>query len=217
MKIHKNKWNVEDSSLSVSVLFVGDVGRSTKPLMSLPEGSDGIEVGIYWHLYILWDSFISFFIYMLICLYVLYLYYSSLSTSISPMMHKALLTPPYGEQMATFSQKSVMGTIFETTERLEQLKLVMKPAIRNGSLSGLEYLELSGITPLPRSRPWSIETNGYFPYSSARDQLAHRTVAVKKLAEPFKTPAIARHMFREIKLLRQLRHENVSLPMASMK
>lgn len=125
MKIHKNKWNVEDSSLSVSVLFVGDVGRSTKPLMSLPEGSDGIEVGIYWHLYILWDSFISFFIYMLICLYVLYLYYSSLSTSISPMMHKALLTPPYGEQMATFSQKSVMGTIFETTERLEQLKLVI--------------------------------------------------------------------------------------------
>ncbi|KXG53740.1 bZIP transcription factor, bZIP-1 [Penicillium griseofulvum] len=44
---------------------------------------------------------------------------------------------------------------------------------------------------------------------SARDQLAHRTVAVKKLAEPFKTPAIARHMFREIKLLRQLRHENI--------
>lgn len=64
---------------------------------------------------------------MLICLlYVLSLYYSSLSTSIlSPMMHKALLTPPYGEQMATFSQKSVMGTIFETTERLELLKPVI--------------------------------------------------------------------------------------------
>lgn len=47
---------------------------------------------------------------------------------------------------------------------------------------------------------------------SARDQLTHRTVAVKKLVEPFKTPAIARHMFREMKLLRQLRHENVSIP-----
>lgn len=35
------------------------------------------------------------------------------------MMPTALPTPPYGEQMATFSQKSVMGTIFETTERLE--------------------------------------------------------------------------------------------------
>ncbi|KAJ5045731.1 MAPK protein hog1 [Penicillium rubens] len=44
---------------------------------------------------------------------------------------------------------------------------------------------------------------------SARDQLTHRTVAVKKLVEPFKTPAIARHMFREMKLLRQLRHENI--------
>ncbi|KAJ5170415.1 bZIP transcription factor bZIP-1 [Penicillium coprophilum] len=54
----------------------------------------------------------------------------------------------------------------------------------------------------------TIETNGYFP-SSARDQLAHQTVAVKKLAEPFKTPTIARHMFREMKLLRQLRHENI--------
>lgn len=74
------------------------------------------------------------------------------------MMPKALLTPPYGDQMATFSQKSVMGTIFETTERLEQPKSVMhyivcaktiwKPAIRNGSLSGLEYLGLSGISSL---------------------------------------------------------------------
>lgn len=51
-------------------------------------------------------------------------------------------------------------------------------------------------------------------YSSARDQLSHRTVAVKKLAEPFKTQEIARHMFREIKLLRQLRHENVRFALA---
>lgn len=36
-----------------------------------------------------------------------------------------LLTPPYGEQMAAFSQKSIMGTIFETTERLEKLKPVL--------------------------------------------------------------------------------------------
>jgi hypothetical protein len=33
------------------------------------------------------------------------------------MMHNALLTP-HGEEMAQFSQKSVMGTIFETTQRL---------------------------------------------------------------------------------------------------
>lgn len=93
------------------------------------------------------------------------------------MMPKALLTPPYGEQMATFSQKSIMGTIFETTERYTEWKPL--------------GLGVSGVV------------------CSAMDQLAHRTVAVKKLAEPFKTPAIARHMFREMKLLRQLRHENI--------
>ncbi|KAJ5473454.1 hypothetical protein N7475_003020 [Penicillium sp. IBT 31633x] len=93
------------------------------------------------------------------------------------MMPAALLTPPYGEQMANFSQKSIMGTIFETTERYTDWK------------------------------PLGLGVSGLV--CSARDQLCHRTVAVKKLAEPFKTEAIARHMFREIKLLRQLRHENI--------
>jgi hypothetical protein len=32
----------------------------------------------------------------------------------SPMMPTPLLTPPYGELMATFSQKSVMGTVFSS-------------------------------------------------------------------------------------------------------
>ncbi|KAJ5964381.1 uncharacterized protein N7479_004257 [Penicillium vulpinum] len=93
------------------------------------------------------------------------------------MMSSVLPPPPYGEQMATFSQKTVMGTIFETTERYTEWK------------------------------PLGLGVSGLV--CSARDQLAHRTVAVKKLAEPFKTPAIARHMFREMKLLRQLRHENI--------
>ncbi|KAJ5675592.1 hypothetical protein N7462_008489 [Penicillium macrosclerotiorum] len=44
---------------------------------------------------------------------------------------------------------------------------------------------------------------------SARDQISHKTVAVKKLAEPFKTDNIAKHMHREVKLLKQLQHENI--------
>ncbi|KAJ5788293.1 hypothetical protein N7457_003283 [Penicillium paradoxum] len=88
-----------------------------------------------------------------------------------------LRTPPYGEQLANFSQKSVMGTIFETTDRYTDWRPV--------------GLGVSGLV------------------CSARDQLCHQTVAVKKLADPFKTETIARHMFREIKLLRQLRHENI--------
>lgn len=39
----------------------------------------------------------------------------------------------------------------------------------------------------------------------------HRSVAVKKLTDPFKTVTVAKHMFREIKLLKQLQHENVCL------
>ncbi|KAJ5982333.1 hypothetical protein N7451_012433 [Penicillium sp. IBT 35674x] len=44
---------------------------------------------------------------------------------------------------------------------------------------------------------------------SARDEITHRTVAIKKLAEPFRFDSIAQHIFREVKLLKQLQHENV--------
>ena len=46
-------------------------------------------------------------------------------------------------------------------------------------------------------------------FSSAKDQISNETVAVKKLSEPFKSDNIAKHMHREIKLLKQLQHENV--------
>ena len=45
--------------------------------------------------------------------------------------------------------------------------------------------------------------------SSAKDQISNQTVAVKKLSDPFKSDSIAKHMFREVKLLKQLQHENV--------
>jgi p38 MAP kinase len=45
--------------------------------------------------------------------------------------------------------------------------------------------------------------------SSARDQINHKTVAVKKLCEPFKTNNIAKHIFREVKLLKQFQHDNI--------
>ncbi|KAJ5543249.1 hypothetical protein N7461_009252, partial [Penicillium sp. DV-2018c] len=100
------------------------------------------------------------------------------------MAHSGLPTPPYGEQLAGFSQKSVMGTIFETTERLER-----EPH---------RYTDW---------KPLGLGVSGLV--CSAKDQLVHRTVAVKKLAEPFASEAMARNVFREIQLLRQLRHENI--------
>lgn len=46
--------------------------------------------------------------------------------------------------------------------------------------------------------------------SSAKDQLTGQSVAVKKIMKPFSTPVLAKRTYRELKLLKHLRHENVS-------
>lgn len=48
--------------------------------------------------------------------------------------------------------------------------------------------------------------------SSARDQLTNQSVAVKKIMKPFSTPVLAKRTYRELKLLKHLRHENVGRP-----
>jgi p38 MAP kinase len=45
--------------------------------------------------------------------------------------------------------------------------------------------------------------------SSAKDQITGQAVAVKKIMKPFSTPVLAKRTFRELKLLKHLRHENV--------
>lgn len=47
-------------------------------------------------------------------------------------------------------------------------------------------------------------------FSSARDQLTNQNVAVKKIMKPFSTPVLAKRTYRELKLLKHLRHENVT-------
>lgn len=49
-------------------------------------------------------------------------------------------------------------------------------------------------------------------FSSAKDQLTGQNVAVKKIMKPFSTPVLAKRTYRELKLLKHLRHENVRLP-----
>ncbi len=51
-----------------------------------------------------------------------------------------------------------------------------------------------------------------FPRSSAKDQLTNQSVAIKKIMKPFSTPVLAKRTYRELKLLKHLKHENVSLP-----
>ena len=47
--------------------------------------------------------------------------------------------------------------------------------------------------------------------SSAKDQLTGQAVAVKKIMKPFSTPVLSKRTYRELKLLKHLRHENVCL------
>ena len=47
------------------------------------------------------------------------------------------------------------------------------------------------------------------PLSSAKDQLTNQAVAVKKIMKPFSTPVLSKRTYRELKLLKHLRHENV--------
>jgi len=44
---------------------------------------------------------------------------------------------------------------------------------------------------------------------SAKDQLTGQSVAVKKIMKPFSTPVLSKRTYRELKLLKHLRHENV--------
>jgi serine/threonine protein kinase len=50
--------------------------------------------------------------------------------------------------------------------------------------------------------------------SSAKDQLTSQAVAIKKIMKPFSTPVLSKRTYRELKLLKHLRHENVRSPYA---
>jgi serine/threonine protein kinase len=50
--------------------------------------------------------------------------------------------------------------------------------------------------------------------SSAKDQLTSQAVAIKKIMKPFSTPVLSKRTYRELKLLKHLRHENVCSPYA---
>ena len=59
-------------------------------------------------------------------------------------------------------------------------------------------------------------------HSSAKDQLTGQAVAVKKIMKPFSTPVLSKRTYRELKLLKHLKHENVgntqpAMPLARMR
>ncbi|GKZ28074.1 hypothetical protein AbraCBS73388_010272, partial [Aspergillus brasiliensis] len=44
---------------------------------------------------------------------------------------------------------------------------------------------------------------------SAHDQITGQAVAIKKVIKPFETATVAKRTFREVKLLKHFRHENL--------
>lgn len=49
------------------------------------------------------------------------------------------------------------------------------------------------------------------PFSSAFDQITGKKVAIKKLARPFQSAVHAKRTYRELRMLKHMNHENVSL------
>jgi serine/threonine protein kinase len=55
-------------------------------------------------------------------------------------------------------------------------------------------------------------TNKAYTTSSAFDQITQQPVALKKIMKPFDSSSLAKRTYREIRLLKYLRHENVWRP-----
>jgi hypothetical protein len=89
------------------------------------------------------------------------------------------------------------------------------PGTRISSLWGWGLLGLSGTC---RDAPYpscldvvvGVRANARVVSSSAKDQLTGQSVAVKKIMKPFSTPVLSKRTYRELKLLKHLKHENVS-------
>ncbi|KAJ5115787.1 hypothetical protein N7456_000135 [Penicillium angulare] len=117
-------------------------------------------------------------------------------------------SPSMGEEMAQFSEENIMGMKFETPERFVRLSLYICDIINNlcfhvGIANYSQLVSASLDLYVPGFKLTSVLS------SSSKDILTRQTVAIKKLAEPFKSAVVAKHMFREIKLLKHLQHDNI--------
>ncbi|CAE6459273.1 unnamed protein product [Rhizoctonia solani] len=85
----------------------------------------------------------------------------------------------------SFVKLSIFGTSFEVTTRYVDLQPV-----------GMGKT----LFPLPES---------YVLTGSAKDELTAAAVAIKKIMKPFSTPVLAKRTYRELKLLKHIKHENI--------
>ncbi|KAJ5264831.1 Mitogen-activated protein kinase hog1 [Penicillium chrysogenum] len=86
--------------------------------------------------------------------------------------------------MADFTRFQIFGTAFEITSRFALPLLFPRRGIPVG-------------------------TSAFGLVCSARDQLIGQPVAVKKIVKPFSSSVLSKRTYRELKLLKHLRHENI--------
>lgn len=90
------------------------------------------------------------------------------------------------------------------------LPVLSGPRRRRGPLSRAIRLADAVCSPLSFC-PWSFSSVlVWLSFSSAKDQLTNTSVAIKKIMKPFSTPVLSKRTYRELKLLKHIRHENVS-------
>ncbi|CAC9890630.1 unnamed protein product [Aureobasidium pullulans] len=68
--------------------------------------------------------------------------------------------------------------------------------------------QIFGTTFEITSRYTDLQPGAFGLVCSAKDQLTSQAVAVKKIMKPFSTPVLSKRTYRELKLLKHLRHEN---------
>ena len=95
--------------------------------------------------------------------------------------------------MAEFVRAQIFGTTFEITSRYTDLQ----PLSKKGALIDIFTNDLQ------------VGMGAFGLVCSAKDQLTQQPVAVKKIMKPFSTPVLSKRTYRELKLLKHLRHENV--------
>lgn len=91
------------------------------------------------------------------------------------------------------------------------------PLVWSGEYSPLcnpKHRRCTDVAPLDRTarffpRCYLVYVTCADSLSSAKDQLSGTSVAIKKIMKPFSTPVLSKRTYRELKLLKHLRHENV--------
>jgi p38 MAP kinase len=114
--------------------------------------------------------------------------------------------------MAEFVRAQIFGTTFEITSRFVDWSLRVWFVLKLRQVHGLAarwnggfWTGLVGSHLCQSCRVDCLQCLS----SSAKDQLTGQAVAVKKIMKPFSTPVLSKRTYRELKLLKHLRHENV--------